>query len=177
MGNFQDNDDYKEKRKYSNTLQNIDNKLKGLYDKIKSLEIKRNSDLENMHLIKEEIKLYKQIFKYNNTKESDIIEYLLLNYNLFQKKEIDEEKMKKKINKYNFLISDEEYNKNFYNFQKRVNSLTKIFNLLNILKTDLDNDDSDNKNENKNDDKSKKLLLKRKKEFITRIKNLEEKKI
>jgi len=78
--------------------------------------------------------------------------------------------MKKKINKYIFLISEEEYNKHFYNFQKRVNSLTKIFNLLNILKTDLDSNDSDNKNENKNEDKNNKLLLNRKKEFITRIK-------
>ena len=115
--------------------------LKTLYDKIKLLKEKINKS-DDISLINESILTYEKIFEIDNTKEIDILEYLLLFFKLFHFYHlIDLGTMKSKLDLYNAFISDEKYNQHFNNFDKRTNSFTKILNLIELLKTDLGDDD------------------------------------
>ena len=133
--------------------------LETLYKKINLLKEKINKS-DDISLIEKSIINYEKIFEIDNTKEEDILEYLLLNFKLFHLHHlIDQKNMESKLDQYNAYISDEKYNEHFSNFHKRTSSLVKIFNLINLLETDLDKDD--------------KNMSKRKK-FINNIIQLEE---
>ena len=123
------------KKVYKNIIESNNLKIKEIYDNIKSIKdiIDENNSSDKQNLILEELKLYEQLFKFNNTKESEILDYLLLNYELFKSHLINKDEMEKKLRSYNHFISDENYNKNFSEFFKRENALTKIFKLIDIL--------------------------------------------
>ena len=91
MGNFFKTK-VKEKKLLKNVIESNDKKIKEIYDKIKLkkdiIEIENSSNKAN--LITQELKLYEQLFKYNNTKEDDILDYLLLNFEQFKTHSINQ---------------------------------------------------------------------------------------
>ena len=150
MGNiFKTN--HKEKKVYKNIIESNNMKIKEIYKNIKSIKNKIDViDIENSsykaNLISEELQLYKQLFKYNNTKESDILEFLLLKFELFKINLINKDEMEKLLRSYNHFISDGNYDKNFPELRKRDNALAKINKLINILiKTDINVSNPDEK--------------------------------
>lgn len=148
----------KEKISYKKAIEDNEIELKKLYESIASIKKKRKENLiedEEISLINQEIQLYENIFKYNNTNEKDILEYLLLYLTLYQKNKITKENMEEKLDIYNNFISDENYNLYFNDFKNRINSFTKTINLLNLLQINLDDEDP-----NKQLDKRKDFISK-----------------
>ena len=149
-------------------ISDIDNEIKNNNTKNNSYKDNTIKCYHNpliISLIEKEIKVYYNIFKYDNTKEKDNLQYLLLHYILYKLKKIDEREMKNKLDLFQIFISDDNYDKYFSKFHQRENSLTKIFNLIELLK---------NKNvftkENENDGEKN---IKLRKNFISDILNLD----
>ena len=118
-------------------ISDIDNEIKNNNTKNNSYKDNTIKCYHNpliISLIEKEIKVYYNIFKYDNTKEKDNLQYLLLHYILYKLKKIDEREMKNKLDLFQIFISDDNYDKYFSKFHQRENSLTKIFNLIELLK-------------------------------------------
>lgn len=86
------------------------------------------------------INYYKDLFKEGKQKESDILQYLLELLDLLNKNEIPEKEFMYILSAYSHFISDSDYSKYFYKY-KKTNAKTKIFELLDLLMSDLFNDD------------------------------------
>ena len=170
MGNYQHKENKKEKKKlvYQSYKANNETQKEQIYQKInlKKIEINSLGSKINTKLLIDQLKLYDDLFRFDNTKENDILEYLLLYWKLYKEKQIMSEEMKYKLDIYSCFISDENYNKYFDKFYARINSLDKIFNLIEKLKCDLDDSDED-----KQFEKRKKFV-----NDIIEESNLEEKK-
>ena len=170
MGNYQHKENKKEKKKlaYQSYKANNETQKEQIYQKInlKKIEINSLGSNINTKLLIDQLKLYDDLFRFDNTKENDILEYLLLYWKLYKEEQIITEEMKYKLDIYNCFISDENYNKYFSEFYARINSLDKIFNLTEKLKCDLDDSDED-----KQFEKRKKFV-----NDIIEESNLEEKK-
>ena len=100
-------------------------------------------ELENSNEIQDinkKLELYQKILENDNTKENDVLNYLLLYLNL-SKKVNNEDIFKSKLDTYGCCISEEKYQANFQNY-RRTNSKKNIFNLLNLIAGDLDEDNN-----------------------------------
>ena len=100
-------------------------------------------ELENSNEIQDinkKLELYQKILENDNTKENDVLNYLLLYLNL-SKKVNNEDIFKRKLDTYGCCISEEKYQANFQNY-RRTNSKKNIFNLLNLIAGDLDEDNN-----------------------------------
>ena len=142
-----------EKENYYEIRKNDEEQLKKLKEELNQL--KENKELDSIDAL---ILTYEKIFEIDNTNEEDVLNYLLLFLTKLKEGKIDEKYMEDKLDIFNIFISDENYIKYFQAYE-RVNSITKINNLIELLKTDLDNDDN---------------FIKRK-EFIDKIYDLKEK--
>jgi len=151
MGQYIGLYNYIERENYSDICKSNDEKIKMIYEEINALKAKDKSS----GIIDDLIANYEELFQYKNTNEEDFLSYLLLYLEKLNKKEISHEDMQKKLDIYGIFISDSNFAKNFPGFS-RVNSLTKINKLIEILKSDL-NDDVD---------------LKKRKAFINQLYNL-----
>lgn len=151
MGQYIGLYNYIERENYSDICKSNDEKIKMIYEEINALKAKDKSS----GIIDDLIANYEELFQYKNTNEEDFLSYLLLYLEKLNKKEISHEDMQEKLDIYGIFISDSNFAKNFPGFS-RVNSLTKINKLIEILKSDL-NDDVD---------------LKKRKAFINQLYNL-----
>ena len=142
-----------EKENYYEIRKNNEEQLRKLKEELNQL--KENKELDSIDAL---ILTYEKIFEIDNTNEEDVLNYLLLFLTKLKEGKIDEKYMKDKLDIFNIFISDDNYIKYFQAYE-RVNSITKINNLIELLKTDLDNDDN---------------FIKRK-EFIDKIYDLKEK--
>ena len=131
------NEKEKEKENYSDICALNEKNIQMIYEKINALKEKDKSSM----VIDDLIINYEKLFKYKNTNEEDFLNYLLLYNEKLNKKEISHKELQEKLDIYGIFISDSNFEKNFSGFS-RVNSLTKINKLIEILKSDL-NDDID----------------------------------
>ena len=131
------NEKEKEKENYSDICALNEKNIQMIYEKINALKEKDKSSM----VIDDLIINYEKLFKYKNTNEEDFLNYLLLHYEKLNKNEISHKELQEKLDIYGIFISDSNFEKNFPGFS-RVNSLAKINNLIEILKSDL-NDDAD----------------------------------
>ena len=136
-------------------IKSLREKLKVLGDKLKIKndaineiqndtinDTKNDINKEIIQINNKLISLYEKIFEYDNTKEDDNLEYLLLFNQQYQKGIIDKKAMKTKLDIYNIFISDDNYNNNFPEFERK-NSREKIFCLILLIKDiDLANDEN-----------------------------------
>ena len=120
-----------EKKESANTYEN---KIDNLRKKCKALE---NEDEPGK--IRERIEYYEELFEYNNTEEDDIFQYMLSFQKLLNKNEILENEFVAKLEIYKKGISDDKYSIYFKKYP-RENSMRKIYNLLELLCSDLDAD-------------------------------------
>ena len=153
MGNINGEPSVAEENNYYKIRKNKEKQMKILYDEIKLL--KSNNKLSNLEQL---ILTYEKLFEYDNTNENDVLQYLLLFKEKLKEGKIEKKDMKEKLDIYNIFISDDNYKQHFQEY-KRVNSFTKINNLIKILKSDLTDDN---------------YYLKRK-AFIDKINDLKEK--
>ena len=142
-----------EKKNYSDICKLNEEKVQKIYEEIN--EIRADNKISNK--IEELILSYEKLFEYKNPKEEDVINYLLLFVEKLKLKKIEKNDIQKMINIYGIFISEENFVKNFPGFS-RVNTLTKINKLFELLKSDL-NDDID---------------MKKRKAFIKQIYDLKE---
>lgn len=122
-----------EKENYYEIRKNDEEQLKKLKEELNQL--KENKELYSIDAL---ILTYEKIFDIDNTNEEDVLNYLLLFLTRLKEGKIDEKNMKDKLDIFNIFISEDNYIKYFQAYE-RVNSITKINNLIELLKTDLDN--------------------------------------
>ena len=111
-----------------------ENKIDNIRKKCKALENEDEPDK-----IRERIEYYEELFEYNNTEEDDIFQYMLSFQKLLNKNEILENEFVAKLEIYKKGISDDKYSIYFKKYP-RENSMRKIYNLLELLCSDLDAD-------------------------------------
>jgi len=126
------------KKKYLDIIERIKNQLIILNDKKVKMKAQQEVPLNDL------IFIYETIFQYDNTNENDIVDYLLLFLKKLNKGEIEEKFMSLKLDAYSIFIFDDNYNKYFHKYE-RINSIAKINNLIDLLKSDLTGDDDYNK--------------------------------
>lgn len=140
-----------EKENYSDICKSNEEQIRLIYEEINELKANEQDKIEELILT------YEKLFEHKNPNEEDVINYLQLFLEKLKKKKIEKNDMQKMLNIYGVFISEDNFAKYFPEFS-RVNSLTKINNLFELLKTDL-NDDID---------------MKKRKEFIKQLYNLRE---
>ena len=133
MGNFYQKKNII-KENYFEIRKNNEKQLTNLYQDLNNL--KSRNDLARLDDL---ILTYEKIFEYDNTKEKDVLDYLLLLLKKLKDGKIDIKFMKEKLDLFNIFISDANYIVYFKEYE-RVNSITKLNNLIEILKSDLTND-------------------------------------
>ena len=89
--------------------------------------------------IKKKIYLYEELFKLDISQEKEIVQYLLLYRDLLSINEAYKPIFIKKLDMYNHFISEKNYLQ-FFEQYSRKNAFSKIFSLLNIIMSDLDDD-------------------------------------
>ena len=133
MGNFYSKKNII-KENYFEIRKNNEKQLTNLYQDLNNL--KSRNDLARLDDL---ILTYEKIFEYDNTKEKDVLDYLLLLLKKLKDGKIDIKFMKEKLDLFNIFISDANYIGHFKEYE-RVNSITKLNKLIEILKSDLTND-------------------------------------